>query len=77
MVLAENVREPVGRPGNADLELNLFYDDGEGYIDLGLDNTFDFDGEGGEVDGQAVGIGHVGGGAVVLHRAQQDLRQGL
>ena len=30
-----------------DLELNLFYDDGEGYIDLGLDNTFDFDGEGG------------------------------
>ena len=30
-----------------DMELNLFYDDGEGYIDLGLDNTFDFDGEGG------------------------------
>ncbi len=30
-----------------DLKLNLFYDDGEGYIDLGLDNTFDFDGEGG------------------------------
>ena len=30
-----------------DLELNLFYDVGEGYIDLGLDNTFDFDGEGG------------------------------
>lgn len=25
------------------LELNLFYDDGQGYIDLGLDNTFDFD----------------------------------
>ena len=26
------------------VELNLFVDDGEGYIDLGLDNTFDFDG---------------------------------
>ena len=31
------------------LELNLFYDDGEGYIDLGLDNVFDFDDEGGLV----------------------------
>ena len=29
------------------LELNLFYDDGEGYIDLGLDNVFEFDGDGG------------------------------
>ena len=29
------------------LELNLFYDDGEGYIDLGLDNVYDFDNEGG------------------------------
>lgn len=29
------------------LELNLFYDDGEGYIDLGLDNVYQFDGEGG------------------------------
>ena len=28
------------------LELNLFYDDGEGYIDMGLDNVFDFDEEG-------------------------------
>lgn len=26
-----------------DLNLSVFYDDGEGYIDLGLDNTFDFD----------------------------------
>ena len=25
------------------LELNLFYDDGQGYIDLGLDNIFNFD----------------------------------
>ncbi len=30
-----------------ELELNLFYDDGEGYIDLGLDNVFQFDEEGG------------------------------
>ncbi|WP_022764890.1 clostripain-related cysteine peptidase [Butyrivibrio sp. XPD2006] len=29
-----------------DLELNMFYDDGEGYVDLGLDNIFDFDDEG-------------------------------
>ncbi len=29
------------------LELNLFYDDGEGYIDLGLDNVYDFDDNGG------------------------------
>ena len=30
-----------------ELELNLFYDDGAGWIDLGLDNVFQFDGEGG------------------------------
>ena len=29
-----------------DLDLNLFYDDGAGYIDLGLDNVFDFDDNG-------------------------------
>ena len=29
-----------------DLEMNLFVDDGEGYIDLGLDNVFDFTDEG-------------------------------
>jgi len=29
------------------LELNMFYDDGEGYIDLGLDNVYDFDDDGG------------------------------
>ncbi len=28
------------------LDLNMFYDDGEGYIDLGLDNIFDFDDDG-------------------------------
>ena len=36
------------------LELNVFYDDGEGYIDLGLDNIFEFTGEGylkGKYDG--------------------------
>ena len=29
------------------LELNVFYDDGAGYIDLGLDNVYDFTDEGG------------------------------
>lgn len=29
------------------LDLNLFYDDGAGYVDLGLDNVFDFDDDGG------------------------------
>ena len=29
------------------LELNVFFDDGQGYIDLGLDNVFQFDEEGG------------------------------
>ena len=36
-----------------DLTLNMFYDDGEGYVDLGLDNVFDFDEDGnliGETD---------------------------
>ena len=52
------------------LELNLFYDDGEGFIDLGLDNVFDFDDQGGllgkaelaqswlAVDGQVVAYYH-------------------
>lgn len=50
------------------LDLNLFYDDGEGYIDLGLDNVFDFDDEGGllgkndgtwlAIDGQPVAYYH-------------------
>jgi hypothetical protein len=29
-----------------DLELNLYYDDGEAFVDLGLDNIFDFDDNG-------------------------------
>ena len=29
-----------------ELDMNLFYDDGEGYVDLGLDNIFSFDEEG-------------------------------
>ena len=35
------------------LELNMFYDDGEGYVDLGFDNVFEFDANGdliGETD---------------------------
>ena len=30
----------------SELNLNLFYDDGEGYVDLGLDNVFDWDDDG-------------------------------
>ncbi len=36
-----------------DLALNMFYDDGKGYVDLGFDNVFDFDKDGnliGETD---------------------------
>lgn len=29
-----------------DLDVNMFYDDGEGYVELGLDNVFDFDDDG-------------------------------
>ena len=29
-----------------DLDINIFYDDGTGFIDLGLDNIYDFDDEG-------------------------------
>ncbi len=29
-----------------ELEMNIFYDDGEGYIDLGLDNIYDFNSDG-------------------------------
>jgi len=41
------------------LELNVFYDDGEGYIDLGLDNVFEFTDDGdliGEYDGTWLAI---------------------
>ena len=41
------------------LELNMFYDDGQGFIDLGLDNVFDFDANGalvGETDGTWLAI---------------------
>jgi len=42
-----------------DLELNVFYDDGEGFIDLGLDNVFDFTDKGalvGSFDGTWLAI---------------------
>jgi len=42
-----------------DLELNVLIDDGEGYIDLGLDNVFDFTSAGalkGEYDGTWIAI---------------------
>lgn len=41
------------------LELNMFLDDGEGYIDLGLDNVFEFDDNGsliGQTDGTWLAI---------------------
>ena len=50
------------------LDLNAFYDDGEGYVDLGLDNVFSFDDDGNlvapddhtwlAVDGQPVAYYH-------------------
>ena len=53
-----------------DVELNVFLDDGEGFIDLGLDNVFDFTDDGqlkGEydgtwlaIDGQPVAYYHTG-----------------
>ncbi len=42
-----------------ELELNVFYDDGEGYIDLGLDNVFSFTDDGaliGDYDGTWLAI---------------------
>ena len=41
------------------LDLNMFYDDGSGYVDLGLDNVFDFDEYGqliGDTDGSWLSI---------------------
>ena len=43
------------------LDLNVFYDDGEGFIDLGLDNTYSFDREGnllGDFDSTWMSINH-------------------
>ncbi len=50
------------------LDLNMFYDDGSGYIDLGLDNVYSFDGDGKlvadtdknwlSIDGQVVAYYH-------------------
>ena len=42
-----------------DLDLNMFYDDGKGYVDLGLDNTFEWDESGqliGDTDGSWLSI---------------------
>ncbi len=42
-----------------DLALNVMYDDGEGYIDLGMDNVFEFDNDGnllGNYDGSWLAI---------------------
>jgi len=42
-----------------ELQLNVFYDDGEGFIDLGLDNVYDFTADGalkGDYDGTWLAI---------------------
>lgn len=55
------------------LDLNLFYDDGEGYIDLGLDNVFSFDENGGllgESDGSWLAVN--GQPAAYYHTATVD-----
>ncbi|MCQ2492761.1 MAG: clostripain-related cysteine peptidase [Lachnospiraceae bacterium] len=54
----------------ADLELNMFYDDGDGYIDLGRDNVFEFNKKGDligatdntwlSINGQPVAYYHTG-----------------
>ncbi len=54
MVLSEDQWSLVN-----DLELNVFYDDGEGYLDLGLDNVFKFSDSGsliGEFEGTWLAI---------------------
>jgi len=63
MNLPENQWELVHK-----LDLNMFYDDGEGYVDLGLDNVFSFDAEGNliadtsrnwlAIDGQTIAYYH-------------------
>ena len=52
------------------LDLNMFYDDGSGYVELGLDNVFDFDSDGDllmpddrtwlAIDGQSVAYYRIG-----------------
>ena len=54
MILSEDQWDLV-----LDLDLNVFVDDGMGYIDLGIDNTFEFDDDGnlvGEYDGTWLAI---------------------
>ena len=58
------------------LELNLFYDDGEGYIDLGLDNVFDFDENGGLL-GQNDGTWLAVGGQVVAYYHMSTVDDGV
>ena len=53
----------------SDVELNAFFDDGEGYVDLGLDNVFEFDDQGNllaptdrtwlSIEGQPVAYYHI------------------
>lgn len=59
------------------LELNLFYDDGGGYIDLGLDNVYQFDDEGnllGENDRTWLAIN---GQPVAYYFLEEDTKEGV
>ena len=56
-----------------DVELNLFYDDGEGYIALGLDNVFQFDDNGGLLgDGSGAWLALDGQPAAYYHESTVD-----
>ena len=65
MLLSDQQRQLIKQ-----LDLNMYYDDGEGYIDLGLDNTYEFTEEGAligdtdrtwlSVDGSVVAYYHTG-----------------
>ncbi len=51
-----------------DLDLNMFYDDGEGYVDLGLDNIFSFDDKGNLVADTERNWLSIGGQVVAYYR---------
>ena len=62
------------------LELNFFYDDGEGYIDLGLDNVYEFDdgteGGGGSLLGEHDGTWLAVDGQPVAYYFLDEARDG-
>ena len=48
---------------------NIWYDDGEGYIDLGLDTTYEFDDDG-KLEGKAAAV--VSGDLMVVIEEDED-----